>query len=82
MKKRILDYLQLSLQGTGIASLGTLSIVEPKFETVLFGSMRLGDWLAYSHFEQRELDMSPMTLAFIFMASLGIGGILYAIYGK
>lgn len=41
MKKRILDYLQLSLQGTGIATLGTLSIFEPKLETVLFGGMCL-----------------------------------------
>lgn len=41
MKKRILDYIQLSLQGTGIASLGTLSIFEPKFETVFFGGMCL-----------------------------------------
>lgn len=39
MKKRILDYIQLSLQGTGIAALGTLSIFEPKFETVIFGGM-------------------------------------------
>lgn len=41
VKKRILDYLQLTLQGTGIASLGTLSIFEPKFETVLYGGMCL-----------------------------------------
>lgn len=41
MKKRILDYLQLSLQGVGIASLGTLSIFEPKPETMLFGGMCL-----------------------------------------
>lgn len=40
-EKRILDYLQLSLQGTGIAALGTLSIFEPKFETVIFGEMCL-----------------------------------------
>lgn len=39
MKKRVLDYLQLSLQGVGIASLGTLSIFEPKLETILFGGM-------------------------------------------
>lgn len=39
MKKRVLDYLQLSLQGVGIASLGTLSIFEPKLETMLFGGM-------------------------------------------
>ncbi|WP_165073078.1 hypothetical protein [Desulfovibrio sp. ZJ200] len=37
MKKRILDYLQLSLQGTGIAALGTLNIFEPKQETLVFG---------------------------------------------
>lgn len=41
MKKRVLDYLQLALQGTGIASLGTLSIFEPKIETVIYGCMCL-----------------------------------------
>ena len=41
MKKRVLDYLQLALQGTGIASLGTLSIFEPKTETVVYGCMCL-----------------------------------------
>lgn len=39
MKKRILNYLQLSMQGIGIASLGTLSIFEPKIETLLFGGI-------------------------------------------
>lgn len=39
MKKRILDYLQLSLQGTGIAALGTLNIFEPKQETLIFGGI-------------------------------------------
>ncbi|MBQ7456662.1 MAG: hypothetical protein IJS54_03535 [Desulfovibrio sp.] len=37
MKKRILDYLQLSLQGTGLTALGTLNIFEPKLETLIFG---------------------------------------------
>ena len=37
MRKRILDYEQLSLQGTGLACLGTLSIFEPKTETLVFG---------------------------------------------
>ena len=37
MNKRILDYVQLSLQGTGIACLGTLCIFEPKIETLIFG---------------------------------------------
>lgn len=37
MKKRILDYLQLSLQGIGIASLGTLNIFQPKVETLVLG---------------------------------------------
>ena len=37
MKKRILDYMQLTFQGIGIASLGTLNIFEPKFETLLLG---------------------------------------------
>ena len=39
MRNKILDYLQLSLQGIGIASLGTLSIFEPKLETVLYGGL-------------------------------------------
>ena len=39
MKQRILNYLQLSLQGTGIAALGTLNIYEPKLETLLFGGV-------------------------------------------
>ena len=39
MKKRILDYLQLSLQGTGLAALGTLNIFEPKRETLIFGGV-------------------------------------------
>lgn len=44
MKKRILDYLQLSMQGIGIASLGTLNIFEPKVETMILGmgSLLLG----------------------------------------
>lgn len=44
MKKRILDYLQLSMQGIGIASLGTLNIFEPKVETMVLGmgSLLLG----------------------------------------
>lgn len=37
MKKRILDYMQLTLQGIGIASLGTLNIFEPKIETIILG---------------------------------------------
>lgn len=37
MRKRILDYTQLSMQGIGIASLGTLNIFEPKMETLLLG---------------------------------------------
>ncbi len=41
MRKRFFNYIQLSLQGTGIAALGTLSIFEPKLETVLFGGMCL-----------------------------------------
>lgn len=41
MKKRILDYIQFSLQGVAIASLGTLSIFEPKLETMLYGGMCL-----------------------------------------
>lgn len=44
MKKRILDYIQLTLQGIGIASLGTLNIFEPKMETIILGcgSMLIG----------------------------------------
>lgn len=44
MKKRILDYMQLCLQGIGIASLGTLNIFEPKLETIILGcgSMVIG----------------------------------------
>ncbi len=41
MKKRILDCLQLSLQGTGIAALGTLNIYEPKQETLVSGGVCL-----------------------------------------
>ena len=41
MKKRILNYLQLSLQGVGIAALGTLNIFEPKVETLIFGGTSL-----------------------------------------
>lgn len=37
MKKRFLDYMQLSFQGIAIASLGTLSIMEPKTETLVYG---------------------------------------------
>lgn len=37
MKKRILNYMQLTLQGIGIASLGTLNIFEPKLETIILG---------------------------------------------
>ena len=37
MKKRILDYMQLTFQGIGIASLGTLNIFEPRVETLIFG---------------------------------------------
>ena len=39
MKKRILTYLQFSLQGTGVAALGTLNIYEPKAETLIFGGV-------------------------------------------
>lgn len=41
MKKRILDYMQLAMQGIGIASLGTLNIYEPKEETIIFGGVSL-----------------------------------------
>jgi hypothetical protein len=41
LKKRILNYLQLSLQGVGIAALGTLNIFEPKVETLIFGGTSL-----------------------------------------
>lgn len=41
MKKRILDYMQLAMQGIGIASLGTLNIFDPKPETVVLGSVSL-----------------------------------------
>lgn len=37
MKKRFLEYMQLSFQGIAIASLGTLSIMEPKTETLVYG---------------------------------------------
>lgn len=48
MKKRILDYLQLSLQGIGIASLGTMNILEPRMEILMLGgsSIMLGLILA------------------------------------
>ena len=39
MKKRVLTYLQFSLQGTGVAALGTLNIYEPKAETLIFGGV-------------------------------------------
>lgn len=39
VKKRVLDYLQLTLQGTGLAALGTLNIFEPKAETLIFGGV-------------------------------------------
>ena len=64
MKKRILDYLQLSLQGVAIASLGTLSIFE------------------HSRSKKGVIKMSVMGWAFIFMATLGVGGIIYGIFGK
>lgn len=38
-EKRILTYLQFSLQGTGVAALGTLNIYEPKAETLIFGGV-------------------------------------------
>ena len=41
MIKRILNYIQLSLQGVGVAALGTLNIYEPKKETLIFGGLSL-----------------------------------------
>ncbi len=41
MIKRILNYIQLSLQGVGIAALGTLNIYEPRTETLIFGGLSL-----------------------------------------
>ena len=39
MKKRILTYLQYTLHGSGVASLGTLNIYDPKSETLIFGGL-------------------------------------------
>ena len=36
MKKRILTYIPIPLQGIGIAALGTLNIADPKAETLFF----------------------------------------------
>lgn len=41
MIQRMLNYIQLSLQGVGIAALGTLHISEPKQETLVFGGISL-----------------------------------------
>ena len=69
MKKRILTYLQFSLQGTGVAALGTLNIYEPKAAH-------------YRHRQQGGVSMSIMTAATIFVVVLTIGGVVYALYGK
>ena len=41
MRKRVLGYLQLSLQGIGIASLGTMNVFEPRPEVLLLGGTSL-----------------------------------------
>lgn len=54
MIKRILDYLQLSLQGIGIASLGTLSIFAPKTDTIIYGSLCLFCGLIIAFFNRSK----------------------------
>lgn len=41
MRKRILEYFQMSLLGIGVASLGTFNIFEPKIETLIYGGSSL-----------------------------------------
>lgn len=53
MRKRILDYIQISMQGIGIASLGTLNIFEPKIETVILGTGSLLIGLAIAVINRR-----------------------------
>lgn len=81
MKKQIFDYVQLSLQGTGMAALGTLSIFEPRLETVLFGGICILLGLGVA-FVNKGNNMSPMTLVFIFMGTLSIDTILFGLLNK
>lgn len=48
--------MQLTLQGIGIASLGTLNIFEPRFETLLLGcsSILLGLIIAFINKGQNQ----------------------------
>lgn len=39
MKQEVLKYIQYTLHGIGIASMGTLNILEPQPSTLIYGSV-------------------------------------------
>ncbi|WP_298069555.1 hypothetical protein [uncultured Mailhella sp.] len=77
-----MKYIQLSLQGVGIAALGTLNIHEPKPETLISGGLSLFGGLLILVLNKEALTMNVMTAAIVFVLVLTACGAGLALYSN